>query len=188
MQYTCTKPSFSCIWSLQTRQCPMHCYICMKKLLSRTLCVLVCLQLCLQLKCVLNSGGECCWHFHTTGQNGSYYPYCDCLTSVCMCITAGCFSPRNPPHTGDKEPHQATARFADHLEWYRNLSSSCFKGRDQNYTAIFFIWFICLAFNPHKKQHNYRHIEKPLCQTAYCTVVFSPLPFPNLSWAQSHWG
>lgn len=51
-------------------------------LLSRQLRVLVYLQVWLQLACVLNSGGECCWDLHTTGQNGPYYPLCDYLTHV----------------------------------------------------------------------------------------------------------
>lgn len=151
-------------------------------------CVSLCICKCAcSCTCVLNSGGERCWGLHTTGQNGSYYPHCDCPTSVCMCITAGCLSPRYPPDVGDKEPHQATARSDDHLEWCRSLSSSCFRARDQNNTAISFIWFISHAFNSHKKQNNYRHTEKPLCQTACCTVAFSPVPPLNLSWASSHW-
>lgn len=83
--------------------------------------------------------------------NGSYYPHCGCPTSVCMCITAGCLSPRNLPHVGDKEPHQDTARSSDHLEWYGSLPSSCFRARDQNNLAIPFIWLISGSFNSRTK-------------------------------------
>lgn len=47
----------------------------------------------------------------THRKNGSYYSHCDCPINVCVCVTAGCLSPRNP-HVGGQD----TARSGDHLE------------------------------------------------------------------------
>lgn len=160
---------------------------------GRSIVLSSCVSLCI---CKCTCSLRVCWW--TVGENaaeaftqqGKMVPIILTVTvsqvsthTVCMCITAGGLLPINPPHVGDKEPHQATARSGDHLEWFRSLSYSCFRAREQNNAAISFIFSISHAFNSHRK-HNYRHTEKSLCQTACCTVEFSPVP--PLIWARFH--
>lgn len=165
---------------------PLHSCIWLNNVLFRELFVLVYLLVCLQPTCVFNSGGEYCWGF---AQQGKMAPIILTVTAPRVCVSVSPLDAfcQESLLMLETEPHQATARTSDHFEWYRSLSSSCFRARTRiTLSLALFGWLISHAFKSHKKQHNYRHTEKSLCQTASCTVAFSPVPPLNLSLASSH--
>lgn len=141
------------------------------------LCVSLCVCKSLCRVWVLNSGGECCWGLHTTGQNGSFYPHCDCPDIVCMCFTAGCIR-QEILFTVKTESHQATARSSDHLEWYtRSLFLLFQKGRNQHrfpFSHFYFLWNKCF-----RKRHNYGKRNRTdnlphsllCCHLCMCTCI-----------------
>lgn len=101
MLFFCTELLFTCVWVHRQDRCLWPVVSEWKPAIQKVVCVLVCLE----LTCVLSSGGECSCGLHTAGQNGSYYPHCDCHTSVWMCGTVGCLWPRNcPQHQRQRGP------------------------------------------------------------------------------------
>lgn len=139
----------------------------------------------LEPTCVFNSGGERCWSF---AQQGKMAPIILTVTAPQVCVyLCHCWMPFakkasscwRQSHT---KPQQGPMITLNDTGAYLPLVLG--PGPDNSVTS--FIWLISQAFNSYKKQRNYRHTEKSLCQTANGTVAFSLVPPLNLSLALSH--